>query len=92
MSDNPIVRHHREQIAELDLKILEALNQRIHLVRKLKDYKEVHGLSFHDAAQEERVITRLSQANQGPLSDEGLIEIFRFILEAIKREAAGSMD
>ena len=88
MSDDPVIQHHRAQISELDLKILDAINQRIHRVKQLKDYKEAHGLSFYDAAQEDRVITLLSQANPGPLSEEGLQELFRFILAWSKREAA----
>jgi chorismate mutase len=87
-STDPVIRHYREQISDNDLKILEALNKRVKLVKSLKDYKESQGLSFYDAAQEDWVITYLCRANRGPLSNEGLREIYTLILQGVKREAA----
>lgn len=87
LASDPIIQNFREQIAAIDLKLVEALNARIKLVKELKNYKESQGLSFYDAAQEERVITRLCRANPGPISDEGLQELFGYILEWAKREA-----
>lgn len=88
MSEDPIIQSCREQIAGLDRQILEALNNRIQLVERLRIHKAAQGLSFHDAAQEDRLIARLNQANPGPLSEEGLAELFRFILDWTKREVA----
>jgi len=85
---DPVIRNYREKISDNDLKILEALNKRLSLVKSLKDYKEAQGLSFYDAAQEDWVITYLSRANRGPLSNEGLREIYGVVLQCIKREAA----
>jgi len=85
---DPFIQSHREQIASNDLKILRALNARIDLVKRLKDYKATLGLDFLDAVQEERVIAELSRANAGPMSAEGLRDIFGFILDWTKREAA----
>ncbi len=85
---DPVIRQYREQISDNDLKILEALNKRVQLVKTLKDYKESHGFSFYDAAQEDWVITYLSRANRGPLSNESIREIFGLVLQAVKREAA----
>jgi chorismate mutase len=87
-STDPVIRSYREQISDNDLKILEALNKRVKLVKTLKDYKESQGLSFYDAAQEDWVITYLCRANRGPLSNEALREIYSLILQTIKREAA----
>jgi chorismate mutase len=87
-STDPVIKQYREQISDNDLKILEALNKRIKLVKILKDYKEAHGLSFYDPAQEDWVVTYLCRANRGPLSNEGLREIYSLILEVAKREAA----
>ncbi|MBE0558729.1 MAG: chorismate mutase, partial [Proteobacteria bacterium] len=80
--------NYREKISDNDLKILEALNKRVQLVKSLKDYKDTHGLSFYDPAQEDWVITYLCRANRGPLSNEGVRELFGLILQCIKREAA----
>lgn len=85
---DPVVKHYREQISDNDLKIIEALNKRIKLVKSLKDYKETKGYSFYDPAQEDWVITYLCRANSGPLSSDGLREIYTLVLQVAKREAA----
>ena len=85
---DPVVRNYREKISDNDLKILEALNKRLSLVKSLKDYKDTHGISFYDAAREDWVVTYLCRANRGPLSNEGLREIYALILQLIKQEAA----
>lgn len=87
-SVDPVIKHYRDQISDNDLKILEALNRRIKLVKSLKEYKEAQGLSFYDAAQEDWIVTYLCRANRGPLSNESLREIYASILQAAKRDAA----
>ena len=87
-NNDPVVRQYREQISDNDLKILEALNKRVKLVKTLKDYKETKGYSFYDAAQEDWVITYLCRANGGPLTNDTVREIFGVVLQGIKREAA----
>ena len=91
-TNDPVIKHYREQISDNDVKILDALNKRIRLVKSLKDYKEAQGLSFYDAAQEDWVITYLCRANRGPLSNEGLREIYSVVLQVAKREAAALSD
>jgi chorismate mutase/prephenate dehydratase len=88
ITTDPVIKQYREQISDNDLKILEALNKRIKLVQKLKAYKESQGLSFYDPAREDWVLTYLSRANRGPLSDEGLREVFAVIIDTSKKDAA----
>ena len=83
---DPVVRQYREQISDNDLKILDAVNKRISLVRKLWEYKESQGINFVDPAQEDWILTYLSRSNRGPLTDEGLREIFTVMLAVAKRE------
>lgn len=85
---DPVIKQYREQISDNDLKILEALNKRLQLVEKLKQYKDSKGISFVDPAQEDWVITYLSRSNRGPLSREGLEKVFRLILALTKEELA----
>lgn len=87
-TNDPVIKNYREQISDNDVKILEALNKRVKLVKSLKEYKDAHGVSFYDPAQEDWVITYLCRANRGPLSNEGLREIYQLILQVAKREAA----
>jgi chorismate mutase len=87
MSD-PVVDQIREQITDTDRALVEAINKRIKLVQQLWRYKERHGLPLHDPAREEWMLRYLSRANRGPLSAEGLEEIYARILDLTKRETA----
>lgn len=87
-NDDPVVQQFRQQISDNDLKIVDALNTRLTLVKQLRAYKEQQGYDFVDPAREERMLTFVSEANQGPLSDEALVELYRHLVEVSKREAA----
>jgi len=89
-NDDPLIRQLREQISDADRTIIEAVNARLKLVAKLKAYKESRGLSFVDPEREEWMLSYLSRANRGPLSAEGLNEIFGEILDLTKREVGRS--
>jgi len=87
---DPLIRQLREQISDADRKIVEAINARLKLVARLKAYKESRGLSFVDPEREEWMLNYLTRANRGPLSAEGLQEIFADVLEPAKREVGRS--
>jgi len=91
-NDDPLIRQLREQISDADRTIIEAVNDRLKLVAKLKAYKESRGLSFVDPEREEWMLSYLSRANRGPLSGEGLNEIFGEILDLTKREVGRSAE
>ena len=83
---DPFIRQLREQISDNDRALVEAINTRLRLVARLKSYKESRGLSFVDPEREEWMLQYLSRANRGPLSSEGLHEIFEELLDLTKRE------
>ena len=85
-NNDPLIRQLREQISDADRTIIEAVNVRLELVSRLKDYKESRGISFVDPEREEWMLSYLTRANRGPLSAEGLQEIFSEILDLTKRE------
>jgi chorismate mutase len=85
-NNDPLIRQLREQISDADRTIIEAVNVRLKLVSRLKDYKESRGMSFVDPEREEWMLSYLARANRGPLSAEGLQEIFSEILDLTKRE------
>jgi chorismate mutase len=87
---DPLIRQLREQISDADRTIIEAINARLKLVARLKAYKESRGMSFLDPEREEWMLSYLTRANRGPLSPEGLREIFGEILDLTKREVARS--
>ena len=76
----------RDEISHLDRTILEAINSRLALVAELKRYKEEHGLPFVDPDRERQILDELVAANGGPLSESGLREVFRELLDLMKRE------
>jgi chorismate mutase len=86
--DDPVIKQYRDQISDNDLKIIDAVNKRLKLVKQLKVYKEQHGVDFLDPAREEWMLTFVSRANKGPLSRDALAELYRGIVEITKREAA----
>jgi chorismate mutase len=88
-NQDPLVRQLREQISDNDLAIVEAINKRLKLVRKLKDYKSSRGFEFVDQAREDWMLAYVTRANGGPLSAEGLREIYGALLDLTKREVAG---
>jgi chorismate mutase len=65
---------------------VEAINTRLKLVSRLKRYKEERGLEFVDLEREEWMLNYLLRANRGPLSADGLRELFTEILDLTKRE------
>ena len=83
---DPFIRQLREQISDTDRSIIEAINARLKLVARLKSYKESRGISFLDPEREEWMLQYLSRANRGPLSAEGLREVFEELLDLTKRE------
>lgn len=85
-NNDPLIRQLREQISDADRTIIEAVNVRLKLVSRLKEYKESRGMSFVDPEREEWMLSYLTRANRGPLSAEGLQEIFSEILDLTKRE------
>ena len=87
---DPVITQFRDQISDNDLKIIDAVNKRLKLVKQLRVYKEQQGVDFLDPAREEWMLTFVSRANKGPLSRDALTELYRDILEITKREAAQS--
>jgi chorismate mutase len=85
---DPLIRQLREQISDADRALVEAMNARLKLVARLKAYKESRGLDFVDHAREEWMLQYLTRANRGPLSQDGLHELFAEILDLTKREVA----
>jgi chorismate mutase len=87
-SQDPIIRQLREQVSDNDRALVEAINARLRLVTKLKSYKQSRGFDFVDPDREEWMLRDISRANRGPLSQEGLEQIYAAILDLTKREVS----
>ncbi len=84
--DDPYVRDVRREISDLDRALVELVNKRLRLVARLKKYKDEHGIGFVDLAREEWMLQYLRRGNRGPLSHEGLTELYHELLDLMKRE------
>jgi chorismate mutase len=87
-SADPLVRQLREQISDNDRAIVDAINKRLKLVGRLKEYKASRGYEFVDPDREDWMIRYLERANRGPISSEGLRDLFTQILALTKREVS----
>jgi chorismate mutase/prephenate dehydratase len=85
-AQDPYVLQVRRQISDVDSALVELMNKRLKLVTQLKRYKDEHGIGFVDLAREEWMLQYLQRANRGPLSQEGLSELYHELLDLTKRE------
>jgi chorismate mutase len=88
MTDDPLIKQLRQQISDTDRSIVDAMNARLRLVARLKRYKESRGIGFLDPEREEWMLQYLQRANRGPLSSEGLKDLFDEVLDLTKREVS----
>jgi len=84
-----VVRQMRDAVIDTDLKLLALLNQRLTLVRRLREYKAQQGMPFVDPERERWMHTYLQGANRGPMSADGLDRIYDAVLDLTKRETDG---
>ena len=87
-SGDPVIRKFREQISDTDRAIVDAVNKRLKLVAQIKAYKDSRGIGFLDPEREEWMLQYITRTNAGPLSAEGLRELFLAVLDLTKREVS----
>src|SRR5882762_11486621 len=75
----------RAEINSLDAELLRLLNRRARIALKVGAAKQASGLSLCDHTREREVIDRMCQANEGPLDDRAIIELFRVIIHESRR-------
>ena len=83
---DPTVQRLRGEISEVDRAILEVVNARLALVADLKRHKEEAGLPLLDPNRERQLVEDLDGKNAGPLSADGLRELYAYLLDLTKRE------
>src|SRR5882757_4048071 len=75
----------RAEINNLDAELLRLLNRRARIAMKVGAAKQASGLSLCDHTREREVIDRMCQANEGPLDDRAIIELYRVIIHESRR-------
>lgn len=78
----------RDEIADVDRRLVATINARLALVKKMRKYKEERSIPFLDPAREEWMLQYLKRANTGPLSSDGLAELYVHVLALTKEELA----
>src|SRR5262245_9962994 len=78
----------RDRIVEADRQILEKVNERIELAGELGRYKLEQGYPSVDRGREEWLIAHLTEMNGGPLSPDGVRQLFTTLIEIGKRALA----
>ena len=84
------VGDYRDQISGADRRLLAAMNERLELVRALHEHKRAEGIPLIDPAREQQLVVELQAGNAGPLSDQGVAELFRHVLELTRKELHGA--
>jgi chorismate mutase/prephenate dehydratase len=79
----------RVRITAADRELLAAMNRRLELVRELHDFKQAEGIPLRDPEREQQLVVELQAANKGPLSDQGVADLFRHVLDLTRREIHG---
>jgi chorismate mutase len=87
---DPTVQRLREEISEVDRAILDVVNARLELVARIRRHKAEVGLPFVDQNRERALIEALESLNAGPLSAEGVRELYAYLLDLTKREIDGT--
>lgn len=75
---------YREEINDIDKKIVDFLNKRAVIVMKIKRLKEDKNVPLYDARREEELIDNIVKYNKGPLYNDNIIQIFESILRNVQ--------
>jgi chorismate mutase len=84
--DDRVIAELRDQVAEVDRVILDAVNRRLELVARLKREKEKRGIGFLDPDREAWLLDQLTRSNRGPLSSQGVEQLLSAVLALTKDE------
>jgi len=70
----------RNEIDSIDTEIVRLINKRAEIAKKIGVLKLTAGLPIVDGDREEAILLDICGKNQGELTDESLIRIFRQII------------
>jgi chorismate mutase/prephenate dehydratase len=82
----------RSRINELDSELLLLLNERARIALKVGESKKDAGVHLCDHTREREVIERMSEANEGPLDDRAIVELYRAIIHESRRIQSRAVD
>ncbi len=71
----------REQIDEIDQKLVQLLNERSSLANNIGHIKQQLGLPIYMPAREKQILKNVMRMNPGPLSAEAMRRLFERIID-----------
>lgn len=71
----------RTQIDQLDDQLLEIFNRRAALALRIGEIKKVQQLPVYDPNRENRIFSRMQQANKGPLDNSAIVRLFERVID-----------
>ncbi|MCL4498718.1 MAG: chorismate mutase [Actinobacteria bacterium] len=74
----------RGRVDKIDNRIVSDLNERAKIVIDIRRIKEEAGLSLYDPGREEAIFASVTRANEGPLYDDSLRDIYECILHFMR--------
>ena len=84
LASNPRLQSLRDQLDEIDVKIVRTLNERARLLHDLATVKGEAGAQLFDPQREEEILQRVAEENPGPIYDSTMREIFAVIMHRIR--------
>ena len=79
------IKDWRTEINMLDSELLRLLNKRAQLALKVGESKTASGVHLCDHTREREVVERMCEANEGPLDERAVVELFRAIIHESRR-------
>jgi chorismate mutase-like protein len=79
-----ILAEYRDQIDEIDRRLVELLNERTKIVEKLGRVKEELEMPIYEPKREDEVFQNVSSANRGPLPSDALKRLFERIVDEMR--------
>ena len=74
----------RQQIDQVDLKIVDLLNQRTQIVHEIGRIKRQFAMPVYEPKREDQVFQNVTSHNPGPLTAEALKRIFERIIDEMR--------
>src|SRR3954469_17849358 len=81
-----VVNGLREEISAADEALVAAVNRRLDVARRIFEHKEANGIPIVDTGREDAMVARLVRDSTGPLSDDGVADLVRYVLALTKKE------
>lgn len=70
----------RNQIDEIDKKIISLIQSRARVVEKVGDFKRKHSIPITNLKREKEIYRKISKLNQSPLSNRAILQIYQNII------------